>query len=286
MYQQDQTNILNSSHGFYNDPEGLTDEYFNSTFFLAQNEQIIKVTLYVGNGTGEDIGRNSTYRYVMGIQFHTNQQQTTIVYGSTTDEQCNQTATNQTLAYATGRSGGLIDMLQFVWFDQSYSILFILFRFSILISDSSDDPNDKYWIEVRSGTIPQSSFIGGYQDQKDVYIARVYSGLCCVFLGKLIKGNQQAEYPFIHVQTSSIYQILIYRNSPNDFQWIDINDFQIPSTALPAGHEDQHHLYIARFNDSNLSFIGQYNATDQFVYYTYQQNIYKINSSFQLLCTS
>jgi hypothetical protein len=102
------TNLSSSNHGYSG---GET----NATFYLQSNEEINQINVFTGAFSLIPTFCNSTC--VIGIQFSTTLGQTTKVYG-TSDGQMNTEPSQQgyTLGYVRGRSGALIDMLQFVWY--------------------------------------------------------------------------------------------------------------------------------------------------------------------------
>jgi hypothetical protein len=109
-----------SAQQFYHGSDGKSNRYYsaltNETFMMNAEERINKVTWYAG----ADIwySNNRKVRYVLGIQLHTTAGRTSRLYGSSKGEMYTESYEGFTLGYAKGRSGLLVDMLQFVWYNQ------------------------------------------------------------------------------------------------------------------------------------------------------------------------
>jgi hypothetical protein len=116
IYQQDQI-VVSKVHGGYGDPYKLVSSLLNETFIMDDGERINKVTRY--QGTSNFVYPDgSRIEHVLGIQFHTTAGRTSRLYGSNIGERYNESHTGYTLGFAKGRSGFLIDMLQFAWYKQ------------------------------------------------------------------------------------------------------------------------------------------------------------------------
>jgi hypothetical protein len=83
---------------------------------MSAVERIDKITWYVGTRSLRR-GGNLT-RFVSGIQFHTTAGRISQLYGSNKGDMYTESYEGFTLGYAKGRSGLLVDMLQFVWYNQ------------------------------------------------------------------------------------------------------------------------------------------------------------------------
>lgn len=117
MYRNFKPSVGTIYHGYYGYPQDAKPSLSNDTFLLSDNEQINKVTLYVGSINGDLIGLwNKSYRCVVGIQFYTTIGRTSLLYGRKDGEKFGESYEDFVFGYATGTSGGFIDMLQFVWY--------------------------------------------------------------------------------------------------------------------------------------------------------------------------
>jgi hypothetical protein len=85
----------------------------NETFMMQAGERINKVTCYVAEHHQSYLGKQ--VRYVRGIQFYTTAGRTSDVYGASEGNAETEFHDGFTLGYVTGRSGSLIDQLQFTW---------------------------------------------------------------------------------------------------------------------------------------------------------------------------
>ena len=117
LYRNYNSSIANLYHGY---PDSNDSSLLNDTFLLSDDERINKVTLYVGIGTAENIYKviDTPIRHVLGIQFYTTIGRLSPLYGAKEGEEFNEFYKGFILGYATGRSGVIIDMLQFVWYKQ------------------------------------------------------------------------------------------------------------------------------------------------------------------------
>jgi hypothetical protein len=126
IYEPDNSSIPKIYHGHHGNLNNVNPPLSNETFLLSNEERINKVTLYAGTGGGTGnrvwVTGNPTIRYIMGIQFHTTTGRTSPLYGTEGEEKFTESYEGFTLGYAKGRSGLLIDMLQFVWYNQGESI--------------------------------------------------------------------------------------------------------------------------------------------------------------------
>jgi hypothetical protein len=115
IYQQNgsvASEIYGGDGGLYIHDSSL----LNETFMIHNEDRIDKVSLYVGRHTW--LYRNTFVQYVVGIQFYTTAGQTSRLYGSYKGELHTESYEGYTLGYAQGRSGLLVDTLQFVWYKQ------------------------------------------------------------------------------------------------------------------------------------------------------------------------
>jgi hypothetical protein len=124
IYEQNEHSISKIYHGHYKN-EGIPNPpLFNETFLLSNEERINKVTLYAGTGTGPYLWKagGKLVHYILGIQFHTTTGRTSAFYGSKKGEKFTESYDGFTLGYVKGKSGLLVDMLQFIWYNQGKSI--------------------------------------------------------------------------------------------------------------------------------------------------------------------
>ena len=124
LYRNSNSSVGTVYHGYYGYPQDAKPSLSNDTFLLSDDEQISKVTLYARQINGNLIGlsNNKYYLCVVGIQFYTTIGRTSLLYGRKDGEIFSESYEGFVFGYATGRSGGFIDMLQFVWYKDGKSI--------------------------------------------------------------------------------------------------------------------------------------------------------------------
>lgn len=134
VYENENSSVSSECHGSDRYPNHDYTPIRNQTFSLLDDEQITKVFLYSGKGNGTHQFKviNTPIVHIMGIQFLTNKDRLTDLFGTDDGTKSNESYEGFSIGYATGRSGDIIDMLQFVWYRQSKLIhLFSIDSFSI-----------------------------------------------------------------------------------------------------------------------------------------------------------
>jgi hypothetical protein len=117
--EEDNMSIGKVYHGGDSGLSNLIHTYslLNETFMMNNTwERIDQVTWYVGT-TGWVTG-DKFVRFVLGIQFRTNARRTSPLYGSSEGDMYTESYEGFTLGYAMGKSGLLVDSLEFVWYNQ------------------------------------------------------------------------------------------------------------------------------------------------------------------------
>jgi hypothetical protein len=116
IYQSNNSSDQKAYHGSHINRGHRGSPIHNETFMMHDGERINKVTWYVGTY----VWSISTVkiRYVLGIQFYTTARRMSQLYGSNKGEMYTESPEGFTLGYARGRAGFLVDMLQFVWYNQ------------------------------------------------------------------------------------------------------------------------------------------------------------------------
>ncbi len=127
IYEQDDSSLSKVYYGHHGNLRNAKD-LSNETFLLTNEERISKVTLYAGTETRGIVWKvgNRIIRYILGIQFHTTTGRTTRLYGVNDGEKFIDSFDGFTLGYAKAKSGLLVDMLQFVWYNygKSFEIVY------------------------------------------------------------------------------------------------------------------------------------------------------------------
>lgn len=101
-------------HGDLNkDKSSLLDE----TFMMEDEERINKIILSVGKNQWYE--KSHIIHHVLGIKFYTTAGRVSRHYGSENRNRFTESFEGYILGYAKGKSGSLIDMLQFVWYNNS-----------------------------------------------------------------------------------------------------------------------------------------------------------------------
>ena len=122
IYEWNDTSSQVVYHGYGDRPPKIGHSLFGDKFLLSMDERINKVTLYVGTGIetgGYTITVGSEIiSYITGIQFHTTNERTTRLYGIKEENEFTESFEGYILGYVKGRSGLVIDELQFVWYKQ------------------------------------------------------------------------------------------------------------------------------------------------------------------------
>ena len=114
IYQQDRP-VFSEIYGGHGDPSRYFPSLLNETFLTNNEERINKVTWYIG--TSKWLGKNNvSIQYVLGIQFHTTAERRNHLYGSDKGKAYTESYAGHTVGYAKGKSGFLVDMLQFIWY--------------------------------------------------------------------------------------------------------------------------------------------------------------------------
>jgi hypothetical protein len=116
IYKEDNLSVPKVYHGVHGEPTKFSSTLLNEIFVMNAVERIDKIALYVG--TRSLRGGGNLTRFVSGIQFHTTAGRTSQLYGSSKGDMYTESYKGFTLGYAKGRSGLLVDMLQFVWYNQ------------------------------------------------------------------------------------------------------------------------------------------------------------------------
>jgi hypothetical protein len=116
IYTEDHLSVPKVYHGVNGEPSKFSSTLLNEIFLMSAVERIDKITWYVGTRSLRLSG--NIPRFVSGIQFHTTAGRTSQLYGSNKGDMYTESYEGFTLGYAKGRSGLLVDMLQFVWYNQ------------------------------------------------------------------------------------------------------------------------------------------------------------------------
>jgi hypothetical protein len=116
IYTEDNMSVPKVYHGVNGEPSKFSSTLLNEIFLMSAVERIDKITWYVGTRSLRLSG--NIPRFVSGIQFHTTAGRTSQLYGSNKGDMYTESYEGFTLGYAKGRSGLLVDMLQFVWYNQ------------------------------------------------------------------------------------------------------------------------------------------------------------------------
>jgi len=120
IYQQENSSIPEIYRGGDGKPSKNIQEYslHNEKFIMNGSERIDKITWYKGTNIWRYNRDGDLIEFVLGIQFHTTFGRTSVLYGISKGAMYEESYEGYILGYATGRSGLLVDMLQFVWYHQ------------------------------------------------------------------------------------------------------------------------------------------------------------------------
>ncbi len=119
IYQQENSSIPEIYRGGHGKPSEVIDKYSlrNEKFIMNGSERINKITWYKGTNIWR-YGDGDLIEAVLGIQFHTTGGRISGLYGISKGAMYDESYEGYILGYATGRSGILVGMLQFVWYHQ------------------------------------------------------------------------------------------------------------------------------------------------------------------------
>ncbi len=87
-------------------------------FDLNPGENIDGLTVFTGTRMILNAYSPNGSLLVVGLRFHTDQQRTSNLFGSTDGTRAEETAPGFTLAYVRGQALGYVDALQFIWYSK------------------------------------------------------------------------------------------------------------------------------------------------------------------------
>jgi len=119
---------------------------------------------------------------------------------------------------------------------------------------------DDVWVETENGLIPSNAVVGGSEDES-------------------------AEASYFGVQISSFYQVLTNLDQKQKFKWMPTDGKSILEEAFLAGKEEGNNIYVGRlFHSSDSILIGQFNPSQDTLFFTHEGYQRRLNNQFEVLC--
>ena len=146
-------------------------------------------------------------------------------------------------------------------------------------------PVSQAWIPMSYGKVPLHAVVGGQENGRQVYVARVSVGDNNMVPGKLIEGSQTAETVLFGVRTSAAYEIFAHSDPKRKIKWVNTAGVRVPKGAVLVGQSGKYQRYTGRLHHSSGSILlGKYVMPDGVFYYQYQGKEVDVTKDFEVLC--